>query len=62
MMGYSAFLYDRFISALGFAPTSCQDNLLRSVSGFLASDDGDILVVCRYRKDHGNRVCHKDHA
>ena len=48
MMGYSAFLYDRFISALGFAPTSCQDNLLRSVSGFLASDDGDILVVNGY--------------
>ena len=47
-MGYSAFLYDRFISALGFAPTSCQDNLLRSVSGFLASDDGDILVVNGY--------------
>ena len=48
MMGYGSFLYDKFISSLGFTPTSCQDRLLDAVSEFITSDDGDILVVNGY--------------
>ena len=47
-MGYGDFLFDRFVSFLGFAPTSCQENLLRAISAFLTSDEGDILVVNGY--------------
>lgn len=47
-MGYGSFLYDKFISSLGFTPTSCQDRLLDAVSEFITSDDGDILVVNGY--------------
>ena len=47
-MGYGSFLYDKFISSLGFTPTSCQDSLLDAVSEFITSDDGDILVVNGY--------------
>ena len=48
MMGYGSFLYDKFISSLGFTPTSCQDSLLKGISVFITSDDGDILVVNGY--------------
>lgn len=48
MMGYGSFLYDKFISSLGFTPTSCQDSLLKEISVFITSDDGDILVVNGY--------------
>ena len=48
MMGYGSFLYNKFISYLGFTPTSCQDRLLDAVSEFITSDDGDILVVNGY--------------
>ena len=47
-MGYSDFLYDKFISGLKFAPTECQERLLEAISVFLTSDDGDILVVNGY--------------
>ena len=47
-MGYGSFLYDKFISSLGFTPTSCQDSLLKEISVFITSDDGDILVVNGY--------------
>lgn len=47
-MGYGSFLYNKFISSLGFTPTSCQDSLLDAVSEFITSDDGDILVVNGY--------------
>ena len=48
MMGYGSFLYNKFISYLGFTPTPCQDRLLDAVSEFITSDDGDILVVNGY--------------
>ena len=48
MMGYGSFLYDKFISSLGFTPTPCQDSLLKEISVFITSDDGDILVVNGY--------------
>ena len=47
-MGYGSFLYNKFISYLGFTPTPCQDRLLDAVSEFITSDDGDILVVNGY--------------
>ena len=47
-MGYSDFLYDKFISGLKFAPTECQERLLEAISVFLTSDNGDILVVNGY--------------
>ncbi len=48
MMGRSDFLYSGFVSRLPFEPTPCQDSLLRKVSEFVSSDDGDILVVNGY--------------
>ena len=46
-MGRSDFLYSGFISHLRHEPTSCQDNLLRTVADFICSDD-DIMVVNGY--------------
>ena len=47
-MGYGDFLFGRFVSGLGFAPTPCQKNLLKKISEFLTGGDGDILVVNGY--------------
>lgn len=47
-MDRGGFFYDSFVSAMAYQPTSCQDNLLRTVASFLAGDDGDILVVNGY--------------
>lgn len=47
-MGYSDFLYSDFISGLGHEPTSCQNDLLRSVADFLSSSEDDILIVNGY--------------
>lgn len=47
-MGRSDFLYSAFVSRLAYAPTSCQDNLLRKVADFVSSDDSDIMVVNGY--------------
>ena len=44
----SDFLYSRFLSHLRFAPTQCQDRLLKDVSSFVSRDDSDILVVNGY--------------
>ena len=44
----SDFLYSRFLSHLRFAPTQCQDRLLKDVSSFVSGDDSDILVVNGY--------------
>ena len=41
------FLYSRFISALAFEATPCQDNMLKTMSEFVLSDD-DIMVVNGY--------------
>lgn len=46
-MGRSEFLYSRFISHFRHDPTSCQDNMLRTVADFISSDD-DIMVVNGY--------------
>ena len=46
-MGRSDFLYSGFTSHLRHEPTSCQDNLLRTVADFVCSDD-DIMVVNGY--------------
>ena len=40
--------YDDFLKAFAFEPTPCQDNFFRTVSDFLCSDDGDIIVVNGY--------------
>ena len=47
-MDRSGFLYHEFLRRLPYEPTSCQDDLLRSIGDFLTSDDGDILVVNGY--------------
>lgn len=47
-MGASDFLYKGFTERLGYEPTPCQDALFRDISGFLTSDDGDIMVVNGY--------------
>jgi len=47
-MGREEFLYNGFISHLRHVPTSCQDALLRDVSGFVCGDDADIMVVNGY--------------
>lgn len=46
-MGHSDFLYAGFISRLNHQPTKCQDDLMRKVADFIASDD-DIFVVNGY--------------
>ena len=48
MMGQTGFLYGRFLSHLRFAPTPCQDRLLKDVTSFIGGDDSDILVVNGY--------------
>ena len=40
--------YPFFRKAFPYSPTPCQERLLRAVSAFLSSDDGDILVVNGY--------------
>ncbi len=47
-MGYGDFLFGKFVLGLGFAPTPCQENLLKKISEFLTGGDGDILVVNGY--------------
>lgn len=47
-MSRSDFLYSGFLSRFRFAPTSCQETLLRKVSDFVTGDDEDILVVNGY--------------
>ena len=47
-MGRSEFLYSSFLSHFHHQPTSCQENLLRKVAGFVSDDDADILVVNGY--------------
>ena len=47
-MGRSDFLYSGFISRLKYDATPCQMSLLRKVSDFVSSGDGDILVVNGY--------------
>ena len=47
-MGRSDFLYSGFLSHLKYAPTTCQDALLRKVADFVSTDEDDILVVNGY--------------
>ena len=47
-MGRSDFLYSGFMSRLKYAPTTCQDALLRKIADFVSGDDSDILVVNGY--------------
>ena len=47
-MGRNEFLYSGFRSHLKHEPTPCQDSLLRQISGFITSDEDDILVVNGY--------------
>ena len=48
MMDRSSFLYKYFLDHFTYEPTSCQENLLRDMSDFFTSDDGDIMVVNGY--------------
>ena len=47
-MGYSDFLYSRFVSRMEHEATPCQDALFRKIADFIASDDSDIFVVNGY--------------
>ena len=47
-MSRSEFLYSSFLSHFQHQPTSCQEELLRKVAGFVSDDDADILVVNGY--------------
>lgn len=47
-MSRSDFLYSSFLSHFQHQPTSCQEDLLRKVAGFVSDDDADILVVNGY--------------
>ena len=47
-MGRADFLYAGFISRLKYAPTTCQEALLRKIADFVSGDDSDILVVNGY--------------
>ena len=47
-MGRADFLYTGFISRLKYAPTTCQEALLRKIADFVSCDDSDILVVNGY--------------
>ncbi len=47
-MDRAAFLYKHFILEMGYEPTPGQDGFLRSLSSFLAGDDGDIFVLSGY--------------
>jgi ATP-dependent exoDNAse (exonuclease V) alpha subunit len=44
----SGFLYKTFLGCFSYETTPCQDKLLRQISSFLTSDEGDILVVNGY--------------
>ena len=44
----SGFFFQQFLRVFPYAPTSCQEKLLQDLAAFLASDDGDILVVNGY--------------
>jgi ATP-dependent exoDNAse (exonuclease V) alpha subunit len=44
----SGFLYKTFLGRFSYETTPCQDKLLRQISSFLTSDEGDILVVNGY--------------
>ena len=47
-MGRADFQYTGFISRLKYAPTTCQEALLRKIADFVSGDDSDILVVNGY--------------
>ncbi len=47
-MGQTGFLYNSFVSRLQYDPSPCQQKLFEKVAEFIASDDGDILVVNGY--------------
>ena len=47
-MSRSEFLYSSFLSHFQHQPTSCQEELLRKVAGFVSDDDADIIVVNGY--------------
>ena len=47
-MGRADFLYTGFISRLKYAPTTCQEALLRKIADFVSGDESDILVVNGY--------------
>ena len=44
-MGHSDFLYEKFVSRLGYEATPCQDSLFHKIADFISSDESDILVV-----------------
>jgi exodeoxyribonuclease-5 len=47
-MGHSDFLYEKFVSRLGYEATPCQDSLFHKIADFISSDESDILVVNGY--------------
>ena len=47
-MDRAGYLYQRFLAHFSYAPTPCQDALLRQLGAFFTADDGDILVVNGY--------------
>ena len=47
-MDRSGFLYKTFLGCFSYETTPCQDKLLRQISAFVTSDEGDILVVNGY--------------
>ena len=47
-MDRADFLYRKFLDRMDYEPTSCQDGFFHSLSAFLTSDDGDIMVVNGY--------------
>jgi len=47
-MDRSEFLFKDFLRHLSVTPTSCQEEMLRKVAGFVTGDDADILVVNGY--------------
>ena len=47
-MSRSDYLYSSFLSHFQHQPTSCQEELLRKVAGFVSDDDADIIVVNGY--------------
>lgn len=48
MTDRSTFLFKEFLRRLEYEPTSCQEQLLHTIAGFLTGDDADILVVNGY--------------
>lgn len=47
-MDRAGFLYQQFLGQFPYEPTSCQGKLLETLSQFLTTDEGDILVVNGY--------------